>query len=180
MTTAVNGSDEQISEAYRSFKKKDLINYKNFIEKIVSDTTVFYNSLLSLRKPKIKVVNNEKKIRFMKPLQSNEELKIVSKNPSLIIGAAEVWLVNVKSKTLTVLRARDSDGLDVHRTAIINYDEKNSCTKRIGRNAENAIYAVMSGKSGRQKIMKEIKTSPSVLKYMVNPDTIILNVIRNK
>jgi hypothetical protein len=77
---------------------------------------------------------------------------------------------------LTVFRAIDRGGLQVKGTSIINYDEKNSFTKRTGRKPEEYLKKVLEGgKIVLRKLMDDMKEAP--LAYRINENTILLRII---
>lgn len=177
LVLAYKGKDEQLVEAYKHLKKKELEKRIKFFHALISDAEKYGDSTKKLRAPrKKKTVSAEKKLKHMKIQAESKEYKVASVNPERIIGAQEVWTFNTKYKTLTVFRAQSHSGLDVNRSSIINYDEKTSITKRIGRKTEYYVDRVLNGgKVVLKKLMDEIKTE-SPLQMRMNENTILLKV----
>lgn len=171
------GEDEQLNEGYSHLSEDDLNSLIVRYDELIEDCERYGTNTKKIRKPrKKKVVSVEKKLQHFKYLESSNEYKIASVKPEKIIGAQEVWMFNTKYRTLTVLRAEDSSGLQIHRTAITKYDEDTSCTKRIGRNTSNFINRVLNtGKVPLRKLIDEINTSAPI-QDRCNENTVILRI----
>lgn len=178
LVLAYKGNDPQLNEGYRHFKKKELEKRIKFFHSMIGDFEKYQDSTKKLRKPrKTRPVSVDKKLKHVKVQLESKEYKIASINPTKIIGASELWTFNTKYKTLTVFRAKDRGGLDVNRTSIINYDETQSFTKRIGRKTEYFIDKVLNGgKVVLKKLMNEIK-GEAVLQHRLNENTMLLKVL---
>ena len=178
LVLAYKGKDEQLKEAYRHLKKKDLDTRIKFFHSLIGDLEKYGDVTKKTRAPrKSRHVSLDKKLKHMKVQAESKEYKVASINPTKIIGAAELWAFNTKYKTLTVFRARARGGLDVSRSSIINYDESQSVTKRIGRKTEYFVdKALNGGKVALRKLMDEIK-GEAVLQHRMNENTILLRVL---
>lgn len=175
---AYEGEDEQLKEGYRCYTKKQLKERIVFFNKMIEDAER-YGSVTkktrAVRKPR--PVSVEKKLKNFKYQKESSEYKIASVNPAKIIGCQELWTFNTKYKTITVLRALDRGGLNIKGTSIVNYDEKNSFTKRTGRKPEEHVNKVLTGgKIILRKITEELKKDAS-LAYRINENTVLLKVI---
>jgi hypothetical protein len=171
------GKDEQLKEAYRHYTKKQLKERIEFFNKLIEDAERYGSVTKKTRAPrKPRPVSVEKKLKNLKYQKEDNTFKIASVNPEKIIGAQELWTFNTKYKTLTVFRAIDRGGLQVKGTSIINYDEKNSFTKRTGRKPEEYVKRVLDGgKIVLRKIMDELK-SDAPLAFRINENTILLKI----
>jgi hypothetical protein len=177
MIEAHEGKDEQLKEAYRYLTKKQLKQRIEFFDKLLDDVERYGSVTKKTRAPrKPRTVSVEKKLKSFKYQKEDNTFKIASVNPEKIIGAQELWTFNTKYKTLTVFRALDRGGLQVKGTSIINYDEKNSFTKRTGRKPEEYVKKVLDGgKIVLRKIMDELKND-AALAYRINENTILLKI----
>lgn len=175
---ALEGEDPQLREAYKRFTKKQLEQRVLFFNSIIEDAERYADTTKKVRAPrKPRTVSVEKKLKNFKFQKEDNNYKIASINPEKVIGAQELWTFNTKYKTLTVMRAIDRGGLQVKGTSIINYDEKNSITKRTGRKPETYIDKVLnSGKVALRKLMDELKND-APLAYRINENTILLKVV---
>lgn len=175
---ALTKKDEQVVEAYSHLKKPELRQYHDMVKSVIEDAEKFNDVKKASRKPRKKKVKSTASIvQFMKPKDEDKEFKIKSVNPANILGASEVWLFNTVYKTLTVLYAKSDKGLGIHRTAVTDYDEEKSMTKRIGRKANLILPVVLNGgKVERRKIIEKVNTDKIQHKDRVSGDVIILRV----
>jgi len=174
---AATEPDNQLKEAYSHLTKKQLKDRILFFNKMIEDAQRYGENKKKTRAPrKPRTVSVEKKLKSLKFQKEDKEFKIASINPEKIIGAQELWTFNTKYKTLTVFRAIDRGGLQVKGASIINYDEKNSFTKRTGRKPEEYVKKVLEGgKIVLRKLMDDMKEAP--LAYRINENTILLRII---
>lgn len=175
-----NDMQEQLVEYYKRWDNKFIATEILRINDLIEDIERYGSNEKKIRKPivrKKKAVPVEKKIKNVKYQKEDNSLKLVSINPEKIIGSQELWTYNTKYKTLTVLRAIDRGGLQVKGTSIINYDEKNSFTKRTGRKPQTYIEKVLNGgKIVLRKLLDDMKDASS-LAYRINENTILLKVV---
>lgn len=116
-----------------------------------------------------------KRIKSLKYKREDADLKIKSVSPTSLVGAKEAWLVNTRYGTLTKLVAAVGYDLDVKGTSVINFDDKESITKRAGRRIEEILSSVMNdGKVARRKVFDTIKTQPIKVQNRCGNDTVIL------
>ena len=174
---AFKGTDDQLKEGYRRYKKSELEKLIYFYNGICEDAERYANvskKVKATRKPR--TVSVEKKIKNLKWQKEDATYKIASILPEKIIDSQELWTFNTKYKTLTVLRAQDRGGLQVKGTSITNFDPQNSYTRGTGRKTEDTVRRVLDGgKIVLRKIMDELKTEKA-LAYRINENTILLRV----
>jgi len=177
---AVSGKDQQVNEAYRCYSKKEIkLLYELFLG-IVDDCRLLSNNKRKQnRKPrKKKVKSAEKQINKVKYLREDNELKIVSIDPSRIIGASELWLYNTKSRMIQYYVAIDRGGFRVSGTTLENYDEKFSQMKKL-RKPEVDVKEIIDG--GAKFVVKKfnaLKTKAVVCNGRINNQTIILRAVK--
>jgi len=174
---ASDGEDEQLKEAYKHLTKKQLKDRIIFFNKLIEDAERYGSVTKKTRAPrKPRTVSVEKLLKNFKYQKEDKNFKVASINPEKIIGAQELWTFNTKYKTLTVFRALDRGGLNVKGTSIVNYDEKNSVTKKTGRKPEEFVDKVLKGgKIILRKLMDELKND-APLSYRINENTILLKI----
>lgn len=175
---ALEGEDPQLREGYKRFTKKQLEQRVLFFNSIIEDAERYADTTKKIRVPrKPRTVSTEKKLKNFKYQKEDNNYKIASINPEKVIGCQELWTFNTKYKTLSVFRSIDRGGIQVKGTSLINYDEKNSVTKRTGRKPEMYIDKVLnSGKVVLRKLMDELKND-APLAYRINENTILLKVV---
>lgn len=166
--------DSQLKEAYRHLTAKATKELIAVYQSILDDCDKFLENKKIVRKPrKAKVVSVEKKIAKVQYLEKFDPFQIVSKPPSAIIGAKEVWLYNAKYKTITKLVS--SIGFEIKGTTITNIDMDLSSKKTTGRSSRMVVDKVLkSGKVQLRKLMDEIKGIVSEPTGRINKDVLIL------
>jgi hypothetical protein len=176
---AVDKSDKQVVEAYSRISKKQLTAYRDFIKSIVDDCNRYFGNKVSIRKPRKKkeksAVQLVGKLQFKK---EDNELKLMSIDPINVIGAQSIWIYNTKYKKLTVLHAKNSAGLSIKGTTIIDFDEATSKSKTLRKPTETLQRVLSGGKVILRNLMTEIKTKESVAVGRTNSDTILLRITK--
>jgi hypothetical protein len=132
-----------------------------------------------VRKPREKkakpAVDQVKNLKYQKEYPP---LKIVSVNPTEIIGATQVWAYNTKYRKLTRYDASGPSGIQVKGASITSFDVEKSSTKSL-RKPEATIQSLLgAGKIALRKIMDDVKTNESKPTGRINSDTILLRIIR--
>lgn len=175
---STKSKDVQLKEAYKNFSKKALTERISLLQTIISDAERYGNVAKKTRKPrKPRAISIERKLKSFVYQKEDKEFKIASVNPEKIIGATELWTINTKYKLMTVIRALDRGGLQIKGTTIINVDENNSFTKRMGRKPEYFINKIQnSGKIVLKKVMDESKYD-APLSIRINENTILLRIM---
>lgn len=174
---AVDGSDEQLKEAYSNVPKKKMQFDIKFFSGMIEDCERYRDTTKKIRKPrKPKSVSIEKKLKNFKYQKEDRNFKIASIAPEKVIGAQELWTFNTKYKIVTVFRAIDRGGLQIKGTTIINFDENNSYSKGCGRKPEEILKKIQTnGKIVLRKMIEEMKTDKK-LQTRINENTILLKI----
>lgn len=162
----------------------EIATHVQYLEKIVKEAKLFLGidvdapKVVKARKPRRKkVIPPEKKVAKVQYLPEFPELGLKSIAPKEIIGKKSVWCYDTKYGKLWVARATSDAGLDVKGTTVINFDEKSSESKRIGRKAKEVLpFVLKGGKVQLRKIFTTVKTANVEVTGRINSDTIILRV----
>ena len=175
-----SGDCDQLSEGYSFLSKKNLSSFIRFIESFVSDAEKWNdiarqisktNRAPRVRKPKPPL----KQVEKLQYLKQHENLKSVP--PTQIVGATQLWVYNVKYKTLGVYVCNNPHGFTVKGCTILNYDESESLAKTL-RKPEDVLPSVLeSGKVALRKILPSIRTKEKKLTGRINKDTILLRAL---
>jgi hypothetical protein len=176
---AYKGKDVQLIEAYSYMTRIELKSRIMFFSKLLEEANNYAQVSKITRQPRASTVTNmeSNKLKFMNPLKESSEFKLASQPTKKLLGAAEVWLFNVEYNTLTVLRAQDTNGLDVSRTSVINVDETKSQTKRIGRRLDFLPKLLTGPKMFLKKEFESITSKGTTpLQTRVNENTIIVKI----
>lgn len=177
--------DQELVEAYSVYSRKELKELVAFYQVMVDDCERFAGNVKTEKKqraPRKPRKPREKKMstvmKHFKHLDRFDELKLVSEKPENIIGAQVVYLFNTVYNTLTMITASEGKTLEIHRSAIANFDEAQSGCKRIGRKTQEIITNLLgTSKRARPKLFKDIK-STAHFTNRVNEKTIILKIDR--
>lgn len=173
----INSSDADIKAAYG----KRLSVERKFWDTLISDLNRYLGNkkVVKVRKPKAKktkpLVDLVKNFQYQKDFP---QLKIVSVNPTEIIGAQQVWTINTKYNKVTCLSALGPAGLQVKGTTIVGVDEERSWSKRASKLETISSSILKAGKVALKKIEEQIKSTKLDPVTRINTSTIILRVVR--
>lgn len=174
--TTKKTASPQLLEGYRHYNKTQLKHRADFFVKLLQDCDRFIDSTTKRRAPrKTKVISTDKKLKTFQFQKESKDYKLVSIDPTKIMGSTELWAFNTKYKTLTVFKTKDGSTLDVKGTTIIGYDEQLSGTYRLGRKTENQLQTVLnSTKRSLPKFLTTLKST--TLQHRSGDTTILLKV----
>lgn len=172
---AINKTDEQVVEAYSHLSTKRKKEFVKWYEGIIADAQRFGTNTKVVRKTRAKKpVSIEKQLSKLKYLKESPENKLVSINPSQIIGATELWTYNVKYKALTRYIAESGMGFEIKGTTLIKYDTNTSQTRKLRKPEITLAEVLSSSKTKGAKAFAALTTKPSEPNGRINEDTIIL------
>jgi hypothetical protein len=177
---AHSGSCEQLQEAYSFLSKIELNSFISFIEGFVEDANRWQGIAKQIsstnrvpRKRKAKPA--AKQVEKLQYLKEHENLKSIL--PSQIVGATQLWVYNVKYKTLGVYICNNAHGFMVKGCTILNYDLEESISKTL-RKPEDVLPSVLeAGKVALRKILPSLRTKEKKLTGRINKDTLLLRVL---
>jgi hypothetical protein len=174
----VEDGPEDLKEAYSFLSKKQARVILGFYDEMLDHVNKFLDNKKIQRKPrKAKAPSKEKLLKHFRYQPEDKAMKLVSVDPSKIIGAVELWVFNTKYKYITVFRSSDPKGLQVHRSSITGYDEARSVSKRGGRSADKYVARVLSDTKPRlNKLMDEVKGDAMELQHRINENVVLLRV----
>ena len=175
MQEAINKTDEQIVEAYAHLSTKRKKEFVKWYEGIIADAQRFGTNTKVVRKARAKKpVSLEKQISKLKYLKESPENKLVSINPSQIIGATELWTYNIKYKALTRYIAESGVGFEIKGTTLTKYDQSTSETRKLRKPEQSLAEVLSSTRTKAAKAFAALTTKPSTPNGRINEDTIIL------
>lgn len=179
LTIALNKSDEQVTESYSHWTKKELTAFLKFVEGIISDCDKYSSNTKTVRKTrKKKAIPAEKKVAKVQYKKEDAEYKIVSINPTEIIAAKQLWVFNSKNKSLGLYNSMDDSGFSIKGTTIVGFDEITSIQKTL-RKPEEVLPLVTKGKKTElKKILSGLSTKEKVLNGRLNEEIVILRAIK--
>ena len=176
---ALNGKDDQLKEAYSSWKKPKLKAYMEFVKSIISAAETRATIVKATRKPRKKKekspVQLVSKLKFK---EKDDEYKLTSIDPKQIIGCNQLWVFNTKYRTLAVYNAMGPVGLSIKGSTLTGFDEKTSIIKKLRKPTEQLNKLMQGGKIVLRKFMDEIKCKPKEATGRINNEVVLLRVIK--
>ena len=174
---ASGNADEQLREGYSHRTKKQIKNLIAFYQEIMMACDMLAQEAKVNRAPrKTKAVPKEKLVAKLKYMKTNEPLKLVSINPTDIIGAGELWVFNTKTRKLGKYVASEFNTLNVKGTTITNFDEFKSVCKTLRKPEEKLKEFKAAGKVQLRKFLDEINATDTKMNGRINEDTVLLRV----
>jgi hypothetical protein len=175
---ALEGKCEQLVEGYSHIKKTNLKRYAKFLRSIYDGIERYASNTKTVRKPrKTKAKPVHKVVEKVKYLKESTEYKIVSVDPTKIVGASQLWAFNAKTRTLWLYNALSRDGLSVKGTTLVGYDPETSIGKRLRKPEEVITRLLGGGKIVLRKLMDEINAVEKAANGRINDQTVLLRVI---
>ena len=178
---------DQLKEGYSHLKKADIAKKRKAVDAINAELDFIIDQAKATRKPrKPKQRSAGKVVEKLKFSKADPKYSLASIDPTLIVGANELWVFNVKTRKLGKYiasnidpkgLARDGTGLSVKGTTIIGFDENTSIQKTLRKPADQLKEFKSSGKVALRKFMDEIATTDTKLNGRCNPDTVLLKVV---
>lgn len=146
LVLAKSDKDEQCKEAYSHLKARELTSLIKVVRMIVEDAERLTNlkKATRTRKPRArKTVNVAKNIT---PMKENRELKIVSINPSDVVGTQVAYLYLVKYNQMVEVHAADSNGLTFSGKSLVNFDPNKTLRKGLRKDTDTLAAFSKNGK----------------------------------
>ena len=176
---AINGKDEQLKEGYSSWKKPKLKAYLEFIKSIVAAAETRATIVKAARKPRKKKEKPASAIvAKLKFKEKDDEYKISSVDPKLLVGCNQVWVFNIKYRTIAVYNAMGPAGINVRGSTLTGFDEKTSVVKKLRKPEEQIKKLMDGGKIVLRKYMDDIKCKPKEATGRINSETVLLRIIK--
>jgi hypothetical protein len=174
---ASGNADEQLREGYSHRSKKQIKSLIAFYQEIMMACDMLAQEAKVNRAPrKTKAVSKDKLVAKLKYMKTNEPLKLVSVNPTDIIGAGELWIFNTKTRKLGKYIAAEFQTLGVKGTTITGFDEFKSVQKTIRKPEEKLKEFKAANKVALRKFLDEINATDTKMNGRINEDTILLKV----
>jgi hypothetical protein len=175
----IKSKDDALKEAYSNFSKAELKEFISLLNKIITDAGKLAHNAKVTRKPRKKKAKPVDKI--VEKLQFKKEdngFKIVSINPTDIVGASQLWVFNTKTRKLGAYNSSDAIGLSIKGTSITNFDEKTSIQKTVRKPEVVLPQCLKGGKIVLRKLLPEINAVEQELTGRINSDIVLLRIIK--
>ena len=112
----------------------------------------------------------------LKYAKDDKALKVVSINPADIVGAAELWVYNTKTRKLGKYVAASYQTLGVKGTSIVGFDTDKSAAKTLRKPEEQLKEFAKAGKVVLRTFIKDIKAVETKLNGRISTDILLLKV----
>ena len=172
---ALDRTDEQCVEAYRSYTKKQLRDLLARYAGVLQAINLYCSA--NIKQPTVRKTrpkSPEKLVAKLRYLDRFDELGLVSTSPKDIIGATEVILYHVERRYVYRYVAPLGSKLSVRRSMIEGYDPDQSFRKKIKPTSDVLKRLMSGGIKSIAKTFEAIKTKPAVVNGAVNNQMIIL------
>jgi hypothetical protein len=174
---ASGSADEQLREGYKHRSRKQIKSLIIFLQEIESACNMLMQEAKVNKKPrKVKAVSKDKLVAKLKYKKTDEALKLVSVNPSDIIGAKELWVYNTKSRKLGKYVAAEFNDLGVKGTSITGFNENQSICKTLRKPDEKLKEFKGAGKVALRKFLDDINATDTKMNGRINEEIILLKV----
>lgn len=172
-------ADEDLKEGYKNRSKKQVKAIHSFYQDILSACDMLAQEAKVTRKPRAKKpVPKDKLVAKLKFKKTDDTLKLVSINPTDIIGAKELWVFNTKNRKLGRYVADDMTGpLTIKGTAIVGFDEHKSVQKTIRKPEEKLKEFKNAGKVALRSFLDTINATDTKMNGRINEETILLKTL---
>ncbi len=171
------GKCDQLKEAYSHLSKAQVKKIVAFYHEILSACDMLMQEAKVNRKPRIKKSKPvEKIVEKLKYMKQDPNLKLVSINPTEIVGAKELWIFNTKTRKLGKYVAGEFNDLGVKGTSITGYDEHKSVQKTLRKPEDQLKEFKAAGKVALRKFLEDIKAVDIKLNGRINEETVLLKV----
>lgn len=177
---AMTGECEQLKEGYSFLKPSGLKKFVAFVQSIVDDakkwSDVAKQVSLNSRAPRVKKPKPAgKQVAKLNYLREHENLKSIV--PSQIVGATQLWVYNIKYRTLGVYVCTNPHGFSVKGSTILNYSATESVCKKLRKPEEVIPKVLEANKVALRKIIPTIRAKEKKLTGRINRDTILLKAV---
>ena len=169
--------DEQLREGYSHLSRKQVRNLISFYQEIIAACDMLAQEAKVNRAPRAKKAQpKEKIVAKLKYKKSDEPLKLVSINPTDVIGSKELWTYNTKTRKLGKYIASEFNDLGVKGTTITGFDEFKSVQKTLRKPEEKLKEFKAAGKVQLRKFLDDINATDTKMNGRINEEIILLRV----
>lgn len=177
LVAAQDKSDAQLVESYRHYRAGDYKRLFAFLADLLAGIEQYRGVKKAVKKARVrKAPAKEKVVAKLKYAREDRVLKVVSINPTEIIGAQELWVFNTKTRKLGRYVAENLGQLGVKGTSITGFDEAKSLAKTLRKPDEQLKEFARAGKVALRTFLKDIKAVEVRMNGRISEDTLLLKV----
>lgn len=170
-------ADEQLKEGYGHRSKKEWKKLIDFLTEVTNACTMLMEESKVNRKPRAKKAQSKDKlVAKLKYMKTFEALKLVSINPTDIIGSKELWVYNTKTRKLGKYVAQAYQELGIKGTTITNFSETESVCKTLRKPEDKLKEFKSAGKVALRKFLDDINATDTKLNGRINEEIVLLKV----
>lgn len=174
---AQSRTDEQVKEGYSHYKAADFKRMIGWINDLLTAIEQYRGVKKATKKARVKKApSKEKQVAKLKYAKEEKTLKIVSINPADIIGSAELWVYNFKTRKLGKYVAASYQTLGIKGTSIVGFDADKSTSKTLRKPEEKLKEFAKAGKIQLRKFLDDIKATETKLNGRISTDVVLLRV----
>jgi hypothetical protein len=174
---AQSQTDEQVREGYSHYKATDFKRMIGWINDLLTAIEQYRGVKKATKKARVKKApSKEKQVAKLKYAKEEKTLKIVSINPADIIGSAELWVYNFKTRKLGKYVAAGYQTLGIKGTTITGFDTDKSTSKTLRKPEEKLKEFAKAGKIQLRKFLDDIKATETKLNGRISIDVVLLRV----
>ncbi len=174
--TVLEGTDDQLKEAYGHMSKTQLKALIKFCEAVLASLQSYLSVKKAAKAPrKKKAVSPDKVVAKMKYLKAFDELKLTSVAPKTVLSTTEIWLYDTVKRKLHYYVADGHIGtMSVKGTTIIGFDATKSGVKTL-RKPQDVLKKLMAGgKPASRKVFTDVNAVHAQPNGRTNEHMIIL------
>lgn len=170
--------DDDAVEGYSHLKKTELNHRIKSCQEMLLDLDKIQSATKAnrkVRKPKIK--SADKQVARVQYKKEDNNFKLVSINPILLIGSKRLYAFNAKYKLLIEYCTQSANGFEISGSTIKNFDKINSRQVTLRKPDEMIPVALKKTINQIDVEWKKLTTKTSIPNGRINKDTILLRVM---
>lgn len=169
---------DQAVEGYSHLKKPELKRRVKACQEMLLDLDRIKSAAKATRKPRVKKpLAADKQVKRIKYKTEDANFKLVSINPTQLIGKVRLYTFNTKTRTLAEYLTQSGNGFEISGSTIKNFDKVNSRQVRL-RKPEAFLPEVLQRTPTQiSKAWSDLTTKSSIPNGRINVDTILMRVL---
>lgn len=175
---AYNKNCAQAVEGYSHLARSELKRRIGVVKGMLADLDRIKATTKATRAPRVpKARAADKQIQRLQYLKDCSENKLVSINPTQVVGAYRLYTFNVKTRLVTEYISSSTSGFEVKGTTINNVDTEKSRSVRLRK--PEVFLPIALSKTPKQidNEWSKLTTKSSVPNGRINKDTILLRAM---
>lgn len=174
---AYNKTCDQAVEAYAHIDRKEIKRRLKVCNTMLSDLDKLKASNKAVRTRIAKPKSADKQVAKVKYQKENNDYKLASINPVLIVGSMRVFTFNTKTRVLSEYVCESPDGFEVSGTSLKKFST--TLSRKTTLRKPDDIIPIVLKKTPNQidKMFKSLTTKIGEPNGRLNDDTIILRAL---